>query len=79
MGQIKQEKPKKGRYYLISGLGFLLAVLLLVAAVYFREEIRHLEGYGYLGVFIVGVLCGVTIIPAPTLLLVFAFGNILNP
>ncbi|MFC1941440.1 VTT domain-containing protein [Chloroflexota bacterium] len=80
MKQIKQEKLKKGGYaYLISGLGFLLAVLLLAATVYFREEIRHLDGYGYLGVFIVGVLCGVTIIPAPTLLLVFAFGNILNP
>ena len=78
--QIKQETAKKNwRFYLVSGLSFLFTALLLVAVVYFRDEIRYLGGYGYLGVFIAGVLCGITIIPAPTLMLVFTLGHVLDP
>ena len=78
--QVEQERPKRSwRFYLISGIGILLTILLVAVAVYFREEIRYVGGYGYVGVFFVGILCGMTIIPAPTLLLVFTFGNILNP
>ncbi len=57
----------------------MLTVLFAVAIVYFWEEIQNARAYGYAGVFIVGVLCGVTIIPAPTLLLVFTMGGVLNP
>ncbi|MBI2979831.1 MAG: VTT domain-containing protein [Chloroflexi bacterium] len=52
---------------------------LLFAAVLFQEEIRRAQTYGYLGVFIIGILCGVTIIPTPTLWLIFVFGHVLNP
>ncbi len=79
--QVEQKRPK-GRWqvYLITiGLGALFFVLPMVAMVYFREEIQQAQGYGYLGVFIVGLLCGITIIPAPTQLLVFTFGNVLKP
>jgi len=76
----KQRKPGGDwRFYLISGLSFLFVALLLVATIYFREELRHLGGYGYAGVFVIGVLCGISIIPAPTLWLVFTMGAILNP
>ncbi|MFC2070986.1 hypothetical protein ACFLTB_07465, partial [Chloroflexota bacterium] len=67
------------RFYVISGLIFIFMVLLLVVTIYFREEIRELGGYGYAGVFIVGVLCGISIIPAPTLVMVFTLGAVLNP
>ena len=78
--QVKQEVAKRGWwFYLISGLSFLLTAMSLVAVVYFQEEIRHIGGYGYLGVFIAGVLCGITIIPAPTLMLVFTLGHVLDP
>ena len=78
--QVEQERPKVNwRIYLISGLGFLFTVLLLAAAIYFREGIRHIGAYGYFGVFFVGLLCGLSIIPAPTLLLVFTLGGVLNP
>ena len=78
--QIAQGKPRGDwRFYAISGLIFLLMVLLLAATVYYREEIRHLGAYGYLGVFVVGVLCGVSILPAPTLVMVFTLGAVLNP
>ncbi len=52
---------------------------MLAATIYFREEIRQLGAYGYAGVFVVGVLCGVSIIPAPTLVMVFTLGGVLNP
>ena len=78
--QVVQGKPRGDwRFYVISGLVFLVMALLLAATVYFREEIRHLGAYGYLGVFIVGVLCGISIIPAPTLVMVFTLGGVLNP
>lgn len=52
---------------------------LIVAAVVFQEGIRQAQAYGYLGVFVIGILCGVTIIPTPTLWLIFVFGHVLNP
>ncbi len=78
--QVKQERPGKNwHFYLISSISIMLTVLAVVGAIYFREEIQHLQGYGYLGVFVVGVLCGISIIPAPTLLMVFTLGHVLNP
>ena len=74
------EKTKRGwPFYLVSSLGFVLTVLLAVAVVYFWEELQQARGYGYTGVFFVGILCGISIIPAPTLLLVFTLGGVLNP
>ena len=46
--QVVQGKPRGDwRFYVISGLVFLVMALLLAATVYFREEIRHLGAYGY--------------------------------
>ena len=74
------DKPgKKLSYYLISIGGLIFTVLLIVLALYFKEEVKQLGGYGYVGVFIVGVLCGLTVIPLPTMLMVFTLGNLLNP
>jgi membrane protein YqaA with SNARE-associated domain len=78
--EIEQERAKGNRrFYVVSILGFLFMALLLAAAIIFREEVQHLYGYGYLGVFVVGVLCGISIIPVPTLVMVFFLGGILNP
>ncbi|MFC2035038.1 hypothetical protein ACFLUJ_02825 [Chloroflexota bacterium] len=78
--QVKKMGRKGGwPFYLVSIVSLLFTVLLIVTAFYFQDEIQNVEGYGYLGIFIIGVLCGISIIPAPTLLLVFTFGNILPP
>ncbi|MFC1988865.1 VTT domain-containing protein [Chloroflexota bacterium] len=76
-----ETNKRKGnrRFYLLSSLSFVFTVLLLVATFYFQKEIRDIGGYGYIGVFIVGVLCGISIIPAPTLLIAFTLGAVLNP
>jgi len=80
MNQTVQKRPERSRhFYILSGIGVLLSVLLVAAAFYFREELQHVQGYGYIGVFIIGVLCGVTIIPAPTLLMVFTLGSVWHP
>jgi len=82
--QVKQEAQKKGWHqYLLVGIGILLTALLVVAVVYFWEEMRDVEslayGYGYAGGFLVSILGGITIIPIPSLLVVFTLGGVLNP
>ena len=65
--------------YLISGLGFLLTVLLFVAVFYFWEEIQHVRSYGYVYGFLISIMGGITIIPVPSLLVTFTLGRVLNP
>ena len=78
--QVEQERPKKGwRLYLIGSLSFLLTCIMAGAIVYFWEEIQRAQGYGYTGGFVVSVLGGVTIIPAPSLVVTFTLGRVLNP
>jgi membrane protein YqaA with SNARE-associated domain len=79
--EVAQDRPKRrwGSHLIIISLVALLIVVPTVALVYFREEIQGAQGYGYGGVFVVGLLCGISIIPAPTQLLIFTFGHVLNP
>ena len=82
--QVKQETQKRGwSQYLLIGIGTLLTVLLAVAIVYFWEEMRKIEslayGYGYAGGFLASILGGITIIPIPSLLVIFTLGGVLQP
>lgn len=58
-------------------------MLLTVAIVYSWDEMRDVgsiaSGYGYAGGFLVSILGGITIIPVPSLLVVFTLGGVLNP
>ena len=65
--------------YLIGSLSFLLTVLLVIAIIYFWEQIQQAKGYGYVGGFLVSILGGVTVIPVPSLLVTFTLGRALNP
>lgn len=79
----KEAQKKRWHQYLPIGIGILLTVLLCVAIVYLWEEMRDVEslatGYGYAGGFLAGILGGITIIPVPSLLVVFTLGGVLNP
>lgn len=78
--QVEQQRPKRGYgFYLISSLSILLTVLLAVAVIYFWEEIQQAKGYSYAGAFLVSILGGITIIPVPSLLVIFALGHALKP
>lgn len=78
--QAEQESEKKRwGQYLLFGIGILLSVLLVIGIFFFWDEIQHAKGYGYLTGFIVSVFGGITIIPVPSLLVVFTLGSKVNP
>ena len=78
--EAEQARPKRNwRFYVIGSLSFLLTVLLVIAIIYFWEQIQQAKGYGYVGGFVVSILGGVTVIPVPSLLVTFTLGRALNP
>ena len=79
VNQVEQERQRRWRRYFIIGIGVLLSVLLVAAIVYFWDTIQHAESYGLLGGFLISILGGITIIPAPSLIVVFTLGHVLNP
>lgn len=77
--ELKKSGIRWHHYLGVIIVGIVFIVLPIIALLYFREEIQRAGAYGYAGVFAVGLLCGISIIPTPTQLLVFTFGHILNP
>lgn len=76
--EVKKDSPRAA--YILGIVGVVLSLLMAVAVVYFWEFIRTLEGYGYLGAFLISILGGATIIiPVPMLAVVFALGGVLTP
>jgi membrane protein YqaA with SNARE-associated domain len=77
--ELKREPPQMGAT--ISRLAALaFAVLITAAIIIFRERLAGLGTYGYAGVFLVSLLGNATVIlPAPSILAVFAGGGVFNP
>ncbi len=76
--QTKKPSWQKGIY--ITTAAGLLIVLLAVLAIVFRERLIDFSSYGYLGVFLICILAGATIVvPIPGLAVVFVLGGILTP
>ena len=76
--ETKRTRSAKG-FYILSILGIAATVLMAVAVVYYGESVRALEGYGYLGAFLISILGGATIIvPVPMLAVVFALGGVMK-
>ncbi len=76
--EVKKGSPRTA--YILGIVGVVLSLLMAVAVVYFWELIRTLEGYGYLGAFLISILGGATIIiPVPMLAVIFALGGVLTP
>ncbi len=62
----------------VLALAFSLAVTALILV--YSDQIAELQGLGYLGVFLIGMLGNATVIlPVPSLAVVFAGGGVLNP
>jgi uncharacterized membrane protein YdjX (TVP38/TMEM64 family) len=77
-GEAKSSSAKTA--YILGIVGVILTLVMAVAVVYYWEFVRALEGYGYIGVFLISVLGGGTIvIPVPMLAVVFALGGVLIP
>lgn len=61
-------------------LGLIFVVALSIAIFVFRDRFTNLQGYGYLGLFILSILGNATIIlPVPVVLTAFLGGGIFNP
>lgn len=66
--------------YVVGIAGLLITVAVVLAVLFFWEQIRALEQYGYLGAFVISVFGGATIIaPIPMTPVVFALGTVMKP
>ena len=75
IGEATNKKSARWAYAL-GIIGIILTVLMAVAIVVFKEEVRELQQYGYIGAFFISILGGATIvIPVPMLAVVFALGG----
>ncbi len=84
---LKKEKPaedtapakKSTKWALIIGIaGVLITILMAVAIVIYKDEVKALQNYGYFGAFFISILGGATIIiPVPMLAIVFALGGVM--
>lgn len=77
--QIEPTSNSGRRAYYLGIFGVVLTMAMAVAVVYFWEEVRALEAWGYLGAFLISILGGATIIiPVPMLAVIFAMGGIME-
>ncbi len=66
--------------YWIGVAGVVLTVGVVIAVIYYFDDIHALGGYGYLGAFLIGVFGGATYIaPVPMLPVIFVLGTVLKP
>ena len=86
MGVSQVEKRKirhSWGFYLAGSISFIVTILLAAAVVYYRvyfwEEVHQVQAYGYVGGFVISILGGITIVPVPSLLVIFTLGGVLNP
>lgn len=60
--------------------GIVFAIVVSVVIFVFRNQLRAVGNYGYLGIFLIAVIGNATIVlPVPTIVTAFAGGSIFNP
>ena len=70
----------KKKAYILAIVGVVVTLVMAVIVVLFWADVQKLEGYGYLGAFLISIFGGATIIvPVPMLAMVFALGGVLTP
>ncbi len=72
-------KKKSNKWiYIIGILCVVVTILMAVGIVVYKDEVKELQNYGYLGAFFISILGGATIIvPVPMLAIVFALGAVM--
>jgi len=61
-------------------LSLFFAVIVSITVFIFRDKLVNLQGYGYLGIFLISILGNATVIlPVPVILTAFIGGGIFNP
>jgi membrane protein YqaA with SNARE-associated domain len=77
---VAETTAKKSRSwsYILGILGIILTLLMAAAIVYYKDQVKDLQNYGYIGAFFISILGGATIIvPVPMLAVVFALGGVM--
>lgn len=73
------QKDSHKAAYIIGIAGAATTVFMAIAVIYFRDSVRELAGFGYLGAFLISILGGASIIiPVPMLAVIFALGGIMK-
>jgi uncharacterized membrane protein YdjX (TVP38/TMEM64 family) len=72
-------KKKSSKWVLVIGiLCILITIAMFVCIIIYKDQVKELQNYGYLGAFIISVLGGATVIvPVPMLAIVFALGAVM--
>ena len=79
MTETEAKKGSAKTAYILGIVGVIVTLLMAIAVIYYWEWVRALEGYGYLGAFLISILGGATIIvPVPMLAVVFALGGVMK-
>jgi uncharacterized membrane protein YdjX (TVP38/TMEM64 family) len=64
--------------YALGIFGIVITILMAVAIIIYKDEVRDLQNYGYFGAFFISLLGGATVIvPVPMLAIVFALGGVM--
>jgi len=72
--------PSTRRLRVVQALTVLAVLSALGAAFYFRDRLQELARYGYVAIFLVGLVSNATLIlPVPGLAITAVMGSILNP
>jgi membrane protein YqaA with SNARE-associated domain len=75
----KSAKKSRTWAFTLGIIGVVATILMMVAVIYFRDEINDLQHWGYLGAFVISILGGATIIiPVPMLAVVFTLGSAMS-
>ena len=73
---VKLRRIIKRWEYWVGVAGLVVTVGVVVAVIYYFDDIQALGGYGYLGAFLIGIFGGATYIaPVPMLPVIFVLGK----
>ena len=78
-GEDKSDSKSKKWAYALGIIGIVATIIMMIAVVYYRDELNNLQHYGYIEAFLISILGGATIIiPVPMLAVVFALGGVME-
>jgi membrane protein YqaA with SNARE-associated domain len=76
--EVVASKKSSKWVYALGIFGIVITILMAVAIIIYKDEVRDLQNYGYFGAFFISLLGGATIIvPVPMLLIVFTLGGVM--
>ena len=73
------DRVKGWRHYYLIGGSLLLTGLIVATLILFWDKIQDAAAYGYVGCFVITIVAGVSVLPAPAMPVVFTLGHKLHP